>query len=193
MTHPQVDPYLAKAGQWREEQTKLREIALASGLSEDFKWGHPCYTLEGKNVFVIHGFKDYCALLFMKGALMDDPEEILIQQTENVQSGRQIRFTSLREIEEMEPVLAAYIRKAVQIEKSGAKVEKKKTEDYPVPEELIRKFEEDPILHEAFEALTPGRKRGYLLHFSSAKQSSTRAARIDKCREKILAGKGHLD
>jgi uncharacterized protein YdeI (YjbR/CyaY-like superfamily) len=193
MTHPSVDPYLAKAKQWREEMTKLREIAAASGLTEDFKWGHPCYALDGHNVVLIHGFKDYCALLFMKGALMADPEAILVQQTENVQSSRQIRFTGLQQITEMEPVLKAYIHNAAAVEKAGLSVEKKKTEDYPVPEELIRRFEEDPDYHVAFEALTPGRQRGYLLHFSGAKQSATREARIEKYREKILAGKGHMD
>ena len=193
MTHPKVDSYFANAKTWRAEQIKLREIVLTFDLGEDYKWMHPCYALDGRNVVLIHAFKDYCALLFMKGALMQDPENILIQQTENVQSGRQIRLTSLQQIVEMEGVLKDYIRNAIDIEKSGLKVEKKKTEDYPVPEELIRRFEEDPDYHVAFEALTPGRQRGYLLHFAGAKQSATRESRIEKCREKIFAGKGFMD
>jgi uncharacterized protein YdeI (YjbR/CyaY-like superfamily) len=193
MSNPKADSYIADLTSWRGELAKLREIALACPLAEDFKWGHPCYTLNGQNVVLIHGFKEYCALLFMKGALMKDPAGILVQQTENVQSGRQIRFTSLEQIAGMENVLKAYIHDAIEVEKSGAKVEKKSTADFAVPEEFTKKLAEMPELKRAFEALTPGRQRGYLLHFGSAKQSKTREARIEKFVPKILAGKGFDD
>ena len=190
MTNPKADAYIAKLDSWRTELAKLREIALACPLAEDFKWGHPCYTLDGKNVVLIHGFKEYCAFLFMKGALMKDPAGILIQQTGNVQSGRQIRFTSLEQIEGMENVLKAYIHDAIEIEKSGAQVEKKTTAEFAMPEEFSAKLAEMPELKRAFVSLTPGRQRGYILHFAGAKQSKTREARIEKFIPKILAGKG---
>lgn len=190
MTNPKADAYIAGLDSWRRELARLRQIALSSPLAEDFKWGHPCYTLDGKNVVLIHGFKDYCALLFMKGALMKDPAGILVQQTENVQSGRQIRFTSLGQIETMENMLKAYIHDAIEVEKSGAQIEKKTTAEFEVPEELGTRLANDPALKTAFEALTPGRQRGYLLHFAGAKQAKTREARIDKYAPKILAGKG---
>lgn len=188
--NPKVDEFLERQDRWKKEIAKLRTIALACKLDEDFKWGQPCYTVEGKNVAIIHGFKDYCAILFMKGALLEDPEKILFQQTENVQAGRQVRFTTLKEIAALEPVLKAYLKEAIELEKAGAKVARKSTADYAVPEELVARFDADPALKEAFDALTPGRQRAYLLHFSGAKQAATRAARIDKYAPKILAGKG---
>jgi len=188
--NPKADTYIAKLDAWRAELAKLREIAFSSPLAEDFKWGHPCYTLDGKNVVLIHGFKDYCALLFMKGALMRDPAGILIQQTENVQSGRQIRFTSLGQIAGMENVIKAYLQDAIEIEKAGLQVEKKTTADFEMPEEFQARLAGHPTLKSAFEALTPGRQRGYLLHFAGAKQSKTREARIEKHLPRILEGKG---
>jgi len=190
MKNPQADAYIARLDRWQAELAKLREIALSCPLSEDFKWGHPCYSLDGKNVVLIHGFRDYCALLFMKGALMKDPAGILVQQTENVQSGRQIRFTSLDQIAGMENVLKAYIHDAIEVEKAGLTIEKKTTADFAVVEEFQAKLAELPALKAAFEALTPGRQRGYLLHFASAKQSKTREARIEKHMPRILDGKG---
>jgi len=188
--NPKADLYIAKLDAWQAELAKLREIALSSPLAEDFKWGHPCYTLDGRNVVLIHGFKDYCALLFMKGALMKDLAGILIQQTENVQSGRQIRFTSLGQIAGMENMIKAYIHDAIEVEKAGLKVEKKTTADFAIPEEFQARLAGHPALKTAFEALTPGRQRGYLLHFAGAKQSKTREARIEKHLPRILDGKG---
>jgi uncharacterized protein YdeI (YjbR/CyaY-like superfamily) len=173
---------------WREETQALREIVLACGLSEGRKWGQPCYMLDGANIVLIHGFKDYCALLFFKGALMKDPENLLIRQTENVQSARQIRFTGLAEISEKAAILKTYVAEAIAVERAGLKVEKAK--DMPVPEELRERLEAEPELRAAFEALTPGRRRAYLLHFGSAKQSKTRAARVEASAARILAGKG---
>lgn len=191
--NPKVDAFMKKAGPWQAEYRKLREIALASGLTEDYKWMHPCYTYDSSNVVLIHGFKDYCALLFIKGALLKDSKGILVQQTEQVQAGRQVRFRSLQEIVDLEPTLKAYIQEAIEVEKSGTKLDFKKTEDFPMPDELKARFEEDPVLQKAFEALTPGRQHAYQLYFSQAKQSSTREARIEKSRERILAGKGLND
>jgi uncharacterized protein YdeI (YjbR/CyaY-like superfamily) len=186
----QVDAIIAGYSRWREEMGALREIVRECPLVEEVKWGQPCYTFEGGNVVIIHGFKDYCALLFVKGALMKDPENLLIQQTENVQSGRQIRFTGLAEIVERRAVLRAYVEDAIAVEKAGLKVEKKKTAEFPHPDELRARFEASAELKAAFEALTPGRQRAYLLHFAGAKQAKTREARIDKCAPQILAGKG---
>src|SRR5580698_10077174 len=169
---------------------RLREIALEIGLREEFKWGWPCYTSEGKNVVLIHAFKEYCALLFMKGALLKDTDGLLIRQTENVNSSRQIRFTGVNDIVPRGARLKAYVLEAVQVEKAGLKVAKKTDADYPRPKEFEQKLAEAPALKTAFEALTPGRQRGYLLHFAAAKQSKTRAARIEKCAPLILAGKG---
>ena len=188
-----VDVYLNNLDQWKEELTKLREIILDCGLTEDFKWMHPCYTINGKNVLLIHGFKEYCALLFNKGALLKDPVNILIQQTENTQSARQIRFTNITEIEKQEAVLKAYILEAIVIEKSGLKINRKKTSDFDVPEELNKKFEEDSNFKKAFNQLSPGRQRGYLLHFSQPKQSKTRISRIEKTINRVLEGKGLND
>ncbi|MEZ4670935.1 MAG: YdeI family protein [Anaerolineae bacterium] len=188
-----VDKFMGRAKQWREEFEQLRLVALDCQLTEDLKWGNPCYSLDGKNIVLMHGFKDYCALLFFKGALLNDPAGILIQQTENVQSARQIRFTSLDEIIEMEHIIKAYIRQAIEVEKSGVKVEFKKTSEFNMPEEFSAKLEETPALKTAFEALTPGRQRAYLLHFSAAKQAKTRLSRIEKYIPKILDGKGMDD
>jgi uncharacterized protein YdeI (YjbR/CyaY-like superfamily) len=185
-----VDAFLSKAAKWQEEFTQLRAIILDCDLVEDFKWGQPCYSLDGQNVVLMHGFKEYCALLFFKGALLKDPKGILIQQTENVQAARQIRFTDAQQIFKLEKVLKTYIRNAIALEKSGAKVEFKKTTEFSWPEEFERKVDEMPALRTAFEALTPGRQRAYLLHFSSAKQAKTRESRIEKCVPHILNGKG---
>ncbi|WP_426278259.1 YdeI/OmpD-associated family protein [Chryseobacterium sp. S-02] len=191
--NPKVEFFFDKAKQWQKEFEKLRGIALETELVEDLKWGCPCYTYEGKNIFLIHGFKEYCALLFFKGALMKDPENILIQQTENVQSARQIRFTDIQQIVDLEKVLRNYIFEAVEIEESGVKIEMKKTKEFEMPEEFQQKLDENPVLKEAFETLTQGRQRAYLLYFSSAKQSKTRKSRIEKYIPEILNGKGLND
>ena len=191
--NPKVDFFFDKAKQWQKEFEKLRTIALDTELEEDLKWGCPCYTYQGKNIFLIHGFKEYCALLFFKGALMKDPENILIQQTENVQAARQIRFTNVKQIIDLEKVLKTYMFEAAEIEESGAKVEMKKTREFEMPDEFQKKLDENHELKEAFEALTPGRQRAYLLHFSSAKQSKTRESRIEKYIPEILNGKGLND
>lgn len=191
--NPEVEWFFEKDTQWQQEYRKLREIVLECGLEEKLKWGVPCYTINNKNVVLIHGFKEYCALLFHKGALLKDPEGILIQQTENVQAARQIRFTSLEEIEEQEADLKAYIKEAVEVEKSGLKVELKKTAEYEVPEEFQQVLQENPEFKAAFEALTPGRQRGYILYFASPKQSKTRVSRIEKVWDRILEGKGLMD
>lgn len=184
---------MRKAKQWKEEFEKLREIVLDCGLDEDIKWMHPCYMYEGKNVVLIHGFKNYCALLFHKGALLKDLHGLLIQQTENVQSARQLRFTSAAQIDEQQLIIKSYIDEAIALEKSGQKVELKKTADYPVPEELQNKFAELPSLKTAFESLTPGRQRAYLYYFNQAKQAKTREARVEKYIPHILDGKGMDD
>jgi uncharacterized protein YdeI (YjbR/CyaY-like superfamily) len=191
--NPKIDAYLSRAKTWREESEKLRTILLDSRLAEELKWGKPCYTFQGSNVVIIQGFKEYCALLFCKGALLRDPKGILIQQTENVQAARQLRFTNAREITKLEPTLKAYIDEAIQVEEAGLEVEYKKTSDFKVPEELQKKWKQNPAFKKAFEALTPGRQRGYLLHFAAAKQSQTREARIEKCLPQILKGKGLND
>ncbi|PWN67197.1 YdeI/OmpD-associated family protein [Chryseobacterium oncorhynchi] len=191
--NPKVNFFFDNATQWKEEFEKLRAIALSTELVEDLKWGCPCYTYEGKNIFLIHGFKDYCAILFFKGALMKDPDHILIRQSENVQAARQIRFTELQQIVDLEKNLQACMFQAVEIEESGAKVEMKKTKEFEMPEEFQHQLDNNSILKEAFESLTPGRQRAYLLHFSSAKQPKTREARIEKCIPKILTGKGLND
>ncbi|GGF15435.1 hypothetical protein GCM10011611_21530 [Aliidongia dinghuensis] len=188
--NPKVDAYLSNVKKWRAEFDKLRAIVLDCELTEELKWGVPCYTLGDKNIVLIHGFKEYCAILFVKGALLKDPEGILIRQTENVQAGRQIRFTSVREIVEMETVLKTYIHDAIEVEKAGLKVNKKKTAEFTVPEEFQNKLDDTPALKTAFEALTPGRQRAYILYFSAPKQSKTRESRIEKCRQQILDGKG---
>ncbi|MFS4472441.1 YdeI/OmpD-associated family protein [Chryseobacterium sp. T20] len=191
--NPKVNFFFENAGQWQEEFEKLRAIALSTELVEDLKWGCPCYTYEGKNIFLIHGFKEYCALLFFKGALMKDPDNILIQQSKNVQAARQIRFTEVAQINDLEEVIRSYMFQAVEIEESGAKVEMKKTKEFEMAEEFQEKLDQNPALQDAFKALTPGRQRAYLLHFSSAKQSKTREARIEKCIPQIMDGIGLND
>lgn len=191
--NPKIDPFFRKAKQWKEEFERLREIVLECELTEDFKWMHPCYTHDGKNIVLIHGFKNYCALLFHKGALLKDPHGMLVQQTENVQSARQLRFTGLDQIEERQLIIQAYIDEAIEIEKAGLQVEFKQTKEYEMPEELLNKFAEMPELKTAFEALTPGRQRGYLYYFAGAKQSKTRESRIEKYLPHIFAGKGMDD
>lgn len=188
--NPEVDFYFTKTKQWKEEYGKLRSLLLDWGLTEELKWGTPCYTFMGNNIVLIHGFKEYCALLFFKGALLKDTEGILIQQTENVQSQRQVRFTNLQQIEEQAAVLKAYVYEAIEVENAGLKVEFKKTTEFAVVEEFQTKLNELPGLKAAFDVLTPGRQRGYLLHFASAKQAKTREARIEKYIPQIMAGKG---
>jgi len=188
--NPKTDFFFSKTKNWKEEFRKLRTIILGCGLSEELKWGKACYTFQQSNVVLIHGFKDYCALLFMKGALLKDAKGILIQQTENVQATRQIRFTNVGEIVQMEPVLKAYVKEAIEIEKAGLEVNYKKTSEFKVPKEFQNKLDAIPALRVAFDALTPGRQRGYLLYFSGAKQSKTRDSRVEKCMPQILKGKG---
>ena len=185
-----VDGFLRKAKRWREEFEKLRMVCLDCGLTEGLKWGKPCYTFQNSNIVLIHGFKDYCALLFFKGALLKDAKGILVQQTENVQAARQVRFTNVREIVKMEPVLKAYIKEAIEVERAGLNVTYKKTSEFKVPEEFQNKLDEIPALKAAFDALTPGRQRGYLFYFSQAKQSKTRESRVEKCMQQILSRKG---
>ena len=191
--NPKVDCYLSKAKKWQEELEKLRMIILDCRLTEELKWGNPCYTFQKSNIVLIHGFKEYCALLFCKGALLKDANGILIQQTENVQAARQIRFTNVREIVEMEPILKAYIYEAIEVEKAGLKVNFKKTTEFTIPEEFQNKLDEIPALKTAFDALTPGRQRAYILYFSAPKQSKTRESRVEKCMQQILNGKGLND
>lgn len=192
--NPKVDLFLEKATKWKEEMVLLRNIALSNNeLTEDYKWLHPCYTLNGKNIVLIHQFKEYCALLFHKGALMSDPDTLLIQQTENVQAARQLRFTSVEQIKELESVIKDYINEAIEIEKSGKKIALKETADFDVPEEFQTKLNADNDLKRAFNALTPGRQRAYLFYFSQAKQSKTREQRIEKYIPKILDGNGMDD
>lgn len=191
--NPKVDAFLLNVKKWREELTVLRSIVMESGLAEELKWGAPCYVHEKANVIIIHGFKDYFALMFFKGALLKDPQDLLRKPGENTQSGRQIRLTSMDEMLDLEEVLKAYIQNAIEVEKAGEKVIVKKTEEYPVPLELEESFASNSDLQNAFYGLTPGRQRAYLLHFAEAKQSATRKARIQKYAPRILKGKGILD
>jgi uncharacterized protein YdeI (YjbR/CyaY-like superfamily) len=191
--NPEVDEFLRKAPKWQEGMGKLRAIMLDCELTEELKWGKPCYVFQSRNIVLIQGFKDYCALLFVKGDLLHDAKGILITQTEHVQAARQIRFTNLPEIVEMEPVLKAYIYEAIEVEKSGLKVDFKKTGEFKIPEEFQKKLDQLPALKTAFEALTAGRQRAYLLYFSGAKQSQTRVSRIEKYIPHILNGKGLND
>ena len=188
--NPKVDAFIGRAKQWRLEYEELRKIALDCPLTEELKWGVPCYTHDGKNVVLIHGFKEYCAMLFVKGALLKDPLNILITQTENTQSARQLRFTSDQEIAEMSHIIKAYILEAIEVETSGQKIEYKKTTEFNMPDEFRQKLNAIPALKAAFEGLTPGRQRAYLLYFSAAKQAKTREARIEKYIPQILDGKG---
>ncbi len=191
--NPKVDYYFNKAKTWQKELEKLRVIVLECGLTEELKWGVPCYTFEKSNKVLIHVFKEYCALLFFKGALLNDANGILIQQTKNVQAARQIRLTSVQEIAEIEAILKAYIYEAIEVEKAGLKVDLKKTTEFTIPEEFQNKLDETPALKTAFDALTPGRQRAYILYFSAPKQSKTREARVEKCMQQILNGKGLND
>jgi uncharacterized protein YdeI (YjbR/CyaY-like superfamily) len=191
--NPKVDWYFTKAGKWQKEIETLRTIALDCDLTEVLKWGCPCYTFGKSNIVLIHVFKEYCAFLFFKGALLKDPKGILVQQTENVQAARQIRFTNLQEITKLKKVLKAYIYEAVEVEEKGLKVNLKKTAEFKMPDEFQKELKKSPALKKAFYALTPGRQRGYLLYFSSAKQSKTRESRIEKYRQQILDGMGLED
>jgi uncharacterized protein YdeI (YjbR/CyaY-like superfamily) len=191
--NPKVDDFLSKAKHWQEEFEKLRIIILDCGLNEELKWGVPCYTFQKSNIVLIHGFKEYCAILFIKGALLSDPKGILIQQTENVQAARQVRFTNIREIIELEPTLKSYIYEAIEVEKAGLKVNHKKTAEYSIPDEFQKRLDEMPALKTAFEALTPGRQRAYIFYFSAPKQSKTRESRVEKYIQQILNGKGLND
>ena len=189
-TNPKIDWYFSKAKKWKQESKTLRTIVLGCGLTEELKWGKPCYTFQNSNIVLIHGFKDYCALLFFKGALLKDPKSILIQQTANVQAARQIRFTNVREIVKMEPILKTYIKEAIAVKKAGLEVTYKKASEFTIPEEFQSKLDEIPAVKTAFDALTPGRQRGYIFYFSAAKQSKTRVSRVEKCMHAILKGKG---
>ena len=191
--NPKVDWFFSQDTQWQKEYEKLRKIILGCGLIEELKWGCPCYTFENANIVLIHGFKEYCALLFFKGALLNDPNGILIQQTKNVQSARQIRFTNAKEIVKMEKILKAYAYEAIEVERAGLKVKLKKTSEYKIPEEFQKRLHKSAALKKAFDALTPGRQRGYIFYFSQAKQSKTRESRIEKSMKQILSGKGLND
>jgi len=191
--NPKVDFYFSKTQKWQKELEKLRTIILDCQLTEELKWGVPCYSFQESNIVLIHVFKEYCALLFIKGALLHDANGILIQQTKNVQAGRQIRFTNIRKIVEMEPILKAYINEAIEVEKAGLKVNFKKTTEFIIPEEFQNKLDEIPALKTAFDALTPGRQRAYIFYFSEPKQSKTRESRVEKCTQQILNGKGLND
>lgn len=191
--NPKVDFFFNKAEKWQEEFKKLRTVILDCELTEELKWGVPCYTFQKSNIVLIHGFKEYCAILFVKGALLKDAGGILVQQTENVQAARQIRFTNVLEIVELEPILRAYIHEAIEVEEAGLKVAYKKAAEFSMPDELIDRLEEVPGLRDAFDALTPGRQRAYLLYFSAPKQSKTRESRIEKSIQQIFDGKGLND
>jgi uncharacterized protein YdeI (YjbR/CyaY-like superfamily) len=191
--NPKVDWYFSKAKNWQKELEQLRRIVLDCGLTEELKWGVPCYTFQKANIVLIHVFKEYCALLFFKGVLLNDANSILIQQTKNVQAARQVRFTNIREIVKMKPILKAYIYEAIKVERAGLKVNLKKTTAFIIPEEFQKKLDRRSALKNAFNALTPGRQRGYILYFSAPKQSKTRESRVEKCMQQILNGKGLND
>lgn len=191
--NPKVDFYFQKNTQWQKELEQLRTIILDCGLKEELKWGSPTYTLNNNNIVLLHVFKSYCAILFFKGALLSDPDNILIQQTENTQATKQIRFTNVMEVIEMEPKIKAYVKAAIEIDKAGLKVDFKKTDEFKMPIEFKERLDAVPSLKKAFESLTPGRQRAYLLHFSAPKQSSTRTSRIDKAMNQIMNGKGLND
>jgi uncharacterized protein YdeI (YjbR/CyaY-like superfamily) len=191
--NPKVDWFFSQDTKWQKEYEKLRKIILDCGLIEELKWGCPCYTFENANIVLIHGFKEYCALLFFKGALLNDPNGILIQQTKNVQSARQIRFTNAKEIVKMEKILKAYVYEAIEVERAGLKVKLKKTSEFKVPEEFQKRLNKNTTLKKAFDALTPGRQRAYIFYFSQPKQSKTRESRIEKSMKQILNGKGLND
>jgi uncharacterized protein YdeI (YjbR/CyaY-like superfamily) len=188
--NPDVDAFLKRQDRWKAEMSRLRTFVASTGLTEELKWGKPCYALEGKNVALLHGFKEYCAILFHKGSLMKDPKKVLVQQTENVQAARQIRFTSLEEVNRLEKTVKAYLDEAIAIEKAGLRVQFKETKDFAVPDELTAAFARSAKLKAAFAKLTPGRQRGYIFHFAQAKLPKTRVARIEKHAARILAGLG---
>ena len=191
--NPKVDAYLGRAEKWQEEMETLRRIVLDFGFQEDLKWGHPCYSFRKSNVVIIQAFKAYCAIMFFKGALLQDSEGILTRPGEVTQAARQVRFTGVQEILKLEPVLKAYIHEAIEVEKAGLKVELKKTSDFKIPGEFQTRLDEIPALKTAFESLTPGRQRAYIYHFSQAKQTQTRESRVEKCIPLILGGKGLND
>ena len=191
--NPKVDFFFDEAEKWQQEFKRLRAIILDCGLTEELKWGQPCYIFQNSNIVLIHGFKEYCALLFFKGALLNDPNDILIQQTENVLAARQVRFTSVREVVKLKPILKAYIYEAIEVEKAGLKVKLKKTSDFKMPEEFRNKLNKNAALKKAFNALTPGRQRAYIFHFSQPKQSKTRESRVEKYIPQIMEGKGLND
>ena len=191
--NPKVDFYFSKAKKWQEELEKLRMLVLDCGLTEELKWGVPCYTFQKRNIVLLHVFKEYCAFLFFKGALLKDPKGILIQQTENVQAARQIRFTNVRDIVKMKTILKAYIKEAIEVEKAGLRVKYKKTTEFKIPQEFQNKLDKIPALKTAFNALTPGRQRAYMFYFSAPKQSKTRESRVEKYMRQILIGKGLND
>lgn len=192
-TNPKVDAYLNKAEKWQDESRELRRIVLDCQLTEELKWGKPCYTFQNSNIAIIQGFKDYCAFMFFKGSLLQDADGILVKPGKHTQAGRQIRFTNTHQIVELEDVLKAYVHEAIEVERAGLKVELKKTSEFVVPEEFQAKLDETPSLRTAFEALTPGRQRAYLLYFSTPKQSKTRVSRVEKCMQRILDGRGLND
>jgi uncharacterized protein YdeI (YjbR/CyaY-like superfamily) len=191
--HPTFHLFLDEAQKSQQQFTQLRPPILDCGLTEELKWGQPCYIFQNSNIVLIHGFKEYCALLFFKGALLNDPNDILIQQTENVQAARQVRFTSVREVVKLKPILKAYIYEAIEVEKAGLKVKLKKTSDFKMPEEFRNKLNKNAALKKAFNALTPGRQRAYIFHFSQPKQSKTRESRVEKYIPQIMEGKGLND
>ncbi|HEX2944641.1 MAG TPA: YdeI family protein [Clostridia bacterium] len=191
--NPKVDEFLSRTAKWQKELERLRMILLGCQLTEEIKWGKPCYTFRNSNIALIHGFKEYCAILFFKGALLRDTQGILVQQTENVQAGRQVRFVSVEEIAAIETILKEYIYEAVEVEKAGLGINLKKETEFKIPEELQNKFDESPALQAAFKSLTPGRQRAYILYFSQPKQSKTRESRVEKCIPNILGGKGLND
>lgn len=191
--NPKVDFFFEKGGKWQKEFEQLRKIILDCGLAEELKWGQPCYLFGNRNVVLIHGFKEYCALLFFKGALLDDPEGILIQQTANVQAARQVRFTNAREIVKLRAVLKTYIFQAIEVERAGLKVKYKKTSEYKIPAAFQTRLDKSASLRTAFNALTPGRQRAYIFHFSQPKLSATRESRVEKYEKQILKGKGLND
>jgi uncharacterized protein YdeI (YjbR/CyaY-like superfamily) len=192
-TNPKVDAILSKEKKWQKEMSLLRDVVLECGLVEELKWGQPCYTHDDTNIVLIHGFKEYCALLFFKGALLKDPKGILVQQTENVQAARQLRFTDAKQVVKLKATIKSFVKEAIAVEKAGLKVTMKKTSEFSMPEEFQKALDKNKGLKKAFDALTPGRQRAYLLYFSQAKQSKTREARIEKCAPAILKGKGLND
>ena len=192
-TNPKAEAFVRRSEKWQDELAQLRAIILECGLDEALKWGVPCYTFEGNNIVLIHEFKEYCAMLFFKGALLSDPDGLLVQQTANVQATRQLRFTNVQQVREQQAAIKGYVREAIAAEQAGLKVPMKETAEFRVPKEFQDKLDEIPELKAAFEALTPGRQRGYLLHFAAPKQSKTREARVEKCMQQIFDGKGLND